>query len=164
MNRTRLTACLALCSLFVVTGCTTLHETYPGHPPEQVWTALKAAAETPDYSEWVVDANEVWVDEDEQRIEIYRKLDRILYRPGRKPLRENRNWRFQVILESTDPPQATFTSRGWAVPAHAREEGLQYFDLVWDVLGGRPEELEAADDEASYTESEAGPIDLYDGM
>ena len=64
--------------------------------------ALIAVAETPDYSSddpnerWIVDENHVAVFDEERRIEIYRKLDRMLHRPGAKPIRQDRTWRFRL--------------------------------------------------------------------
>lgn len=165
MMRTCFTVLLALGATLLLAGCMTVQERFPAQAPEQVWTALKAAAETPAYDDWVVDRNEVWISEEERRIEIYRQLDRVLHRPGYEPLREDRTWRFQVTLEATDPPQATFVSRGMGVPAHAQLEGERYFDLVWEVLGGRPQDPQADEtdeaDETGGSDPAAGPANLY---
>jgi hypothetical protein len=50
-------------------------------------------------------------------------------------LEQRKEWRFQVTFEPTDPPQATFVSRGWGVPEHARWEANHYFDDVAAILG-----------------------------
>ncbi|MCP3902315.1 MAG: hypothetical protein GY715_01655 [Planctomycetes bacterium] len=126
----------------LVTGCTRMHQTYPGHDPDLVWTALVAVAQTPDYADdpdddeetWVVKENSVWVDAPNSRIEVYRELDRFLHRDNVKPLRQHRAWRFQIVMHRTDPPRAIFTSRGFAVPTQAAVEARRYFADVNDIL------------------------------
>jgi len=135
---------LVLVVTLVATGCTRMHQVYPGHDPDLVWTALIAVAETPDYSidedgnevpePWQVKENSVWVDAPNSRIEIYRELNRIRYRDNVRPLREHRAWRFQVVMRRDDPPRAIFTSRGYAVPTQAAVEAKRYFADVRDIL------------------------------
>ena len=126
---------VVLLAVSMLLGCTTVHQEFAGLPSDQVWTALVAVAESPDYDDWTVTENEVWVDEAAQRIEIYRRLRRVIHQPAYKARRENREWRFQVIFE---PPLATFTSRGMGVPSHAQDEADRYFEDVLDMLGGMP--------------------------
>jgi hypothetical protein len=76
----------------------------------------------------------VHVDEATARIEVYRELDRVLRRPGARPLRQHRTWRFQIVMEGVEPPAATFVSRGFAIPTHAAAEGERYFEGVWSFL------------------------------
>ena len=119
-------------------GCATVRQSFPGSTADQVWTALVVVAERPQYDDWTVPTNEVWVDEPNRRIEVYRRLQRVLYRPGAGPHRERRTWRFEIRLESTDPPEAVFESRGWGVPAQAQIEGGRYFSDVLNLLTGYP--------------------------
>ncbi len=116
-------------------GCTTVQREFLASPPDQVWTAMVAVANSPDYDDWTVTQNDVWVDPASKRIEIYRRMRRVIHQPAYKARRENREWRFQVIFE---PPVATFTSRGMGVPSHAQEEAEHFFDDVLDLLGGMP--------------------------
>ena len=116
-------------------GCTTVQREFLGSPSDQVWTAMVAVAQSPDYDDWTVTQNDVWVDDASQRIEIYRRMRRVIHQPAYRARRENREWRFQVTFE---PPMATFISRGMGVPAHAQEEAEHYFDDVLDLLGGMP--------------------------
>jgi hypothetical protein len=153
IRTTKLPSATALAAAVIVTvaaaasGCTTVREPFPGRDPGQVWTALIAVAQDPDYDDpdptkrWRVKENHVYVDDETARLEIYRELDRVLHRPGAKPLRESRTWRFQVMLDSGDaeagyPPEATFMSRGWGVPSHAQDEADRYFREVREVLSG----------------------------
>ena len=131
---------VVLLAVLTLSGCTTVHQEFAGLPSDQVWTALVAVAESPDYDDWIVTDNDVWVDEAAQRIEIYRRLRRVIHQPAYKARRENREWRFQVIFEPTDPPVATFTSRGLGVPSQAQDEADRYFQDVLDLLGGIPQE------------------------
>jgi hypothetical protein len=136
---------MALAGSAALSGCTSTQETFAGHDADHVWTAMVAAAREPDYSSaedyterWTVRENQVWVDEANRRVEIFRRIERDLYRPASKHLHEERQWRFQAVLEQRDPPTVSFTSRQVGVPAHAWDEAERYFDAVWQVLGGRP--------------------------
>lgn len=129
-------------------GCgTTVRETFAGHDAEHVWTAMVAAARAPDYAShpdytqrWAVRENQVWVDEPNGRIEIFRRVERDLYRPAAKHIYQERQWKLQAVLEERDPPVVRFRARQVGVPAHAWDEATRYFDEVWKVLGGRPGE------------------------
>lgn len=132
---------LLLTALLMIGGCATVSESFPGRDPDQVWTALVAVAETPSYDDddptkrWWVKENRVWVDEANARIEIYRELDRMLRRGTSPPLRQERTWRFQIVLDA-EGPTATFTSRGVGVPMRAVAEGNRYFTDVHALLDG----------------------------
>ncbi len=142
---------VVLLAISMLLGCTTVHQEFVGLPSDQVWTALVAVAQSPNYDDWTLTDNDVWVDEAAQRIEIYRRLRRVIQQPAYKARRENREWRFQVIFEPTDPPLATFTSRGLGVPSHAQHEGERYFLDVLDLLGGMPPADEAPSTASSDT-------------
>ncbi|MHC4138003.1 MAG: hypothetical protein ACYS0K_23940, partial [Planctomycetota bacterium] len=88
--------------------------------------------------------NEVWLDEPEARIEIFRRLSRPVPRPGAEPQSQQRDWRFQIRLESSDPPAATFVSRSGGVPMHAHAEAERYFADV-RLLLRVPAEYETTD-------------------
>ena len=122
--------------LLVAGGCTSVERTFDGYNSDQVWTAMVAAAETPAYADWTVASNDVWVDESAHRIEIYRHLRRVLYRPGADPHRETQTWRFEVRLEGRNPPTASFVSRGLGLPTDAQYEANRFFLDVHDLLLG----------------------------
>jgi hypothetical protein len=137
----------ALAVAALAAGCTTVRESFPGHDAPEVWTALVAAAETPDYGggtpdqRWFVRENHVRADAAASRIEIYRTLDRVLQMGTVKPQREERVWRFSIALEHGDhdePPVAVFTSRGVAIPMQAEIEGERYFADVRTLLAAEP--------------------------
>ena len=121
-----------------LTGCLRVEESFPGHSRNTVWTAINTVAAEPEYDDWYVMENEVWTDPDSARLEVYRVTRRTLHRPQARPINERRRWRFQITLDEGEPPAATFLSRGAAVPMHAQLEADQFFDEVWDLLGGRP--------------------------
>lgn len=135
--------CLLLALLMPLTGCVTRMHTFEGHDADSVWTAMLAVAKTPDYKtgppaeRWTVRENRVWADPEQSRIEIFRRLERILYQPASRPRYEDRQWKFQVTLEERDPPTVSFTSREIGVPSHAWDEADRFFNEVWDVLGGK---------------------------
>ncbi len=131
---------VVILALIGLTGCTTVNHTFGSQPADQVWTAMIAAAQSPVYTDWKVSRNDVWVDEASKRIEIYRRLRRVISQPASKIRRENREWKFQIMLEATDPPQAVFRSRGLGVPSHAQREGDRYFADVLELLSGVADE------------------------
>jgi hypothetical protein len=151
----RWTTLAGLLVMALGSGCTTVRETFPDKTPEQVWTALVAVAETPDYDaedpadRWHIRENRATVFDESARIEIYRRLQRVRHPERARPLTQSRTWRFQVTLVSTDPPRAKFVSRGPAIPSHAEDEANRYFDDVWMLLGGRPDEQPPAEAEAA---------------
>lgn len=118
----------------LATGCTTVRQEFRGRDAGQVWTAMQAVAQSPEYRDWHVMENEVWVDPNQARLEIFRVVERSYNRAGGRPWHERKNWKFQVSMEETDPPIARFTSRGLAVPARASEEGRRFFADVRRLL------------------------------
>ena len=126
-------------------GCTSMGETFDRYSSDQVWKAMVAVANSPGYDDWKIAANDVWVDESNRRIEIYRKLQRVLYRADAPPHREDRTWRFEVTLEQSNPPQARFISRGFSVITEARAESRRYFADVYEMLLGLSEVEEPID-------------------
>lgn len=134
-------ALVAILLLALPGGCTSLREYFVDAPPEQVWSALVAVAREPDYEHpdpgrrWTVTDNNVWVDESHGRIEIERKLDRVMRVPAAAPQRERREWQFQITFYADDHPNALFISRRAGLPIEARLEAERYFDAVHAMLG-----------------------------
>lgn len=122
-------------------------ETFHRDSAGEVWAAMVTAAKTPVYDDWKVLSNDVHVIEAQRRLEIYRQVERVLYRADAPPHREERTWRFAVILRETDPPRAEFTSRGFGMPTEAQAESRRYFAEVYDVLAGVPLEAAVPQDE-----------------
>jgi hypothetical protein len=117
----------------------------PGRDPDQVWNAMVAVAQSPDYSShvdptmrWSVRKNEVLIDSDASRIEVYRELERELHLPLQQPRRETRTWKFGIFLEQRDPPTILFQTRNSGVAAHAWDEADRFFNEVQQFLGPPP--------------------------
>ncbi|MCA9291032.1 MAG: hypothetical protein KDA25_07885 [Phycisphaerales bacterium] len=144
-----LLAALALVGAASLGGCNASRSaTFPDASPAQVWTAAKAVAETPDYDDWVLLENQVWVDEPTRRVEIFRHLRRDRWAGDLvKPHRDDRSFAFRVALVETEPPTIEMTSRGWGVPAHAWPEFDRYFDAIRSLLAGAPQATLDADAE-----------------
>jgi hypothetical protein len=158
---------IPLVVLLVAAGCTTVERTFDGYGSDQVWTAMVATARTPAYADWKVAANDVWVDESEYRIELYRQLRRVLYRPGADPHHETQTWRFEVRLEDQTPPKASFVSRGVGLPTDAQYEADRFFLDVHDLLMGVPAEAAMQDADEAVIDSfgadeQPRPIDEVD--
>lgn len=111
---------------------------FEGHSEDQVWSAMVAAARTPEYEDWKVRENEVFVDEQGRRLEVYRVLKRLYVTPFSEPRKEDREWRIQIVLAQSgdgDAPAVDFTARQLAVPAHVWNEADVYFAQVRSLLG-----------------------------
>ena len=128
--------------VLLLAGCTTVRQDFRGSAPDAVWAALVAAAETPEYGDelpvserWTVLENEVWADEASGRIEIHRRLVRVVHHPRSEPHRQDRTWKFRIDFKAGEkPPTAIFVSRGLAVPIQAVVEGERYFADVKTLL------------------------------
>jgi hypothetical protein len=132
---------LVLTSAIIAGGCASRSHVFEGRDVEPVWTAMKTVAAQPQYDDWSIptDGNHVWVNDEQRRIEIYRKLERFKHEPGKSPDVDERTWRIQVYLSKLDPPTAKFVSRDLVIPAWAWEEADRYFADVEALLGPRPE-------------------------
>lgn len=83
-------------------GCGTVSRDYPGVSREALWGAAVGAAEHPEYSDWVVADNGVFIDETDGRIEIFRELKRDHARNGGGLKREAEKWVLSVNVETSD--------------------------------------------------------------
>lgn len=143
--------------LVSMTGCTTRSATFEGYADDQVWSAMVAAARTPEYDDWKVQDNEVMVDESGKRLEIYRYLKRLYVTPFADPQKEQEEWRLQIVLSrdaSLDAPTVDFTARQVSVPAHVWREADRYFAQVRTLLGP-PTAKDAAKDAAEDAANDA---------
>lgn len=150
------TILLLLLTLPFLTACgVTERRAFVNRDPDQLWEAMKAVAQEPDYyttnmelgDRWVIRANDVAYDDNARRIEVYRKLERETHRPLSPVTREEREWRFEIVLEQTPPPELhtqpappvmRFTARNVTVAAHVWDEAQWYFDEVERFLGPLP--------------------------
>jgi len=122
-------------------GCASESATFSGRPRDQVWTAMVAVAEQPRYADWRMLDNRVVVDDERQEIYIARQLRRDLVRPGADEVRQDRSYRFDIVLEATPedrpdtPPTVTFSTVQPIMPARLFEEADRYFAEVAELLG-----------------------------
>lgn len=129
---------LAAAAVLAATGCTTQTQTFEGYSDEQVWSAMVAAARSPEYDDWKIAENEMFVDEEGRRLEVYRVVRRLYVTPHSEPLKESREWRMQMVLAHDDEagaPVVDFTARQITVPAHVWAEADRYFNQVRSLLG-----------------------------
>lgn len=124
----RLVAALALFG--AIAGCTTHDAVFHDRSPEQVWTALVTACEQPEYEDWVLIENNAWVDPGYDRIEVYRRLRRDIFREGTKVVREEEMLELQFVLEPTDPPKVSGLVRN----ALVRVRGVAALDHVYNEM------------------------------
>lgn len=129
-------------------GVTERRQITSGRDADQVWAAMKAVAQTPDYyaqsddisERWVVRDNNVAYDDDVRRMEVFRRLERELHKPLSPVMQEQREWKFEIALEENEAalPVMRFRTRNTGVPAHAWDEANWFFDEVEAFLGVAP--------------------------
>ncbi|MCZ6836889.1 MAG: hypothetical protein O7G85_14025 [Planctomycetota bacterium] len=122
-------------------GCKSVQQSFPGHDPDSVWTALVAVAESPNYDDmeanqmWEVRDNGIWADVEGNRIEIYRRLHRTFHQAAGRYHEETRQYLIVVNFDPGPAPTATFKVKKGALPAWSRNAGMRYFDDVLELLG-----------------------------
>ncbi|MCA9296469.1 MAG: hypothetical protein KC983_08125 [Phycisphaerales bacterium] len=139
--RTRM---LLLVVMVLLGGCkSSVTREFDGHQAADVWTAMTAVAEQPDYQSgpydqrWTVVRNDVFIDDANRRIEIDRELKRILQRPRTREERQDDHWTIRVTMVREDPPTVTFLDRGWHLPTDSQYEAERFFAEMREVLGPR---------------------------
>ena len=140
--RATLSAALpAICAASLLGGCASETATFAGRPRDQVWTAMVAVAEQPDYQDWRMLDNVVSVDPDQEKIVLFRALRRVAVRPGADKVRQDREYQFEIKLEPENPkrPDApatvVFATLQPIVPARLTDEAERYFASVAELLG-----------------------------
>jgi len=152
---------LAVPAITSLLGCTSRSQVFEGYGDDQLWTAMVATARAPSYDDWKIDENEVFVDDAQRRIEIYRVLKRTYVSPYSDPRKEEEEWRFQIVLArdaELDQPMVDFTARQITVPAHVWDEADRYFAQMRLLLG--PVKSPAADAPATTEEPTPMPPPL----
>lgn len=136
LRRIQPAALVALIAVAVLgPGCASQTATFPDRPRNQVWTAMVAVAENPDYPDWRLLDNEVAVSPDGDRILVHRRVRRNLIEPGSPMRRQDRDWQFEIRLLDTEPPKAVFSSPSVVVPVWLQQEADRYFTSVRELLG-----------------------------
>jgi hypothetical protein len=124
---------LILAMIFMA-GCTSKSEIFSGRSPEQVWTVMATVAQEPEYDNWILLENNVWVDPNYDRIEINRRLKRDYHDEGADALRQIETLDMQFVLERTDPPAVTGTVRNRMIPVKALAALDEFFAEMHQLL------------------------------
>ena len=122
-------------------SCSVPTKQWVGENKGYLWTAMIAAASTPDYSSkdprkrWIVIENDVDVNDQLGRIVVRRKLSRSLKLARQNEQIDHREWFFIIKLLPKAPPTVTFdTTESQFVPARLQDEANRYFMQVDDLL------------------------------
>ena len=130
-----------------IIGCSVPTKRWPNKNREVVWTAMVAAAKTPDYSSndsrkrWIVIENNVDINPELGRLVVRRRLSRSLKLPRQNEQTDYRDWIFVIQLlpiateSSSDVPTVTFdVPETQLVPARMQDEATRYFLQVDELL------------------------------
>ena len=120
--------------VILTAGCTSKSEVFPGRSPEQIWTVMTTVAQEPEYDNWILLENNVWLDLNYDRIEINRRLKRDYHDEGADALRQVETLDMQFVLERTDPPIVTGTVRNRMIPVKARAALDEFFSEMHQLL------------------------------
>ena len=127
--------------LFSIVGCSVPTRSWPKENKEYVWTAMVAAAKTPDYSSedprkrWIVMENDVDADYQLGRIFVRRKLSRSLKLARQNEQTDHREWVFVIKLLPSSQPTVTFaTPESQLIPVRLQDEADRYFSQVSELL------------------------------
>ncbi len=125
--------------ILLAAGCNTVSRDYPGVSHDQLWQAALGAARNPKYSNWFVMENGVFVDENANRIEIYRELKRDFAEPGEALRRQNETWTFSVLVDADDRvPKIILNSRAAIRPPNFLTEADHFFGEIDSRLAQLP--------------------------
>ena len=101
-------------------------------------TVMVTVAQSPEYEDWTIMENDVWVDPNYDRIEIHRRLKRDYHEPNLEPIRQIETYDMQFILERTNPPVVTGTIRNPVIPVKGQEMIKHYLDEMRKLLSPIP--------------------------
>jgi hypothetical protein len=125
---------ISLLAIAFLAGCTSKSEVFSGRSPEQVWTVMATVAQEPEYENWILLENNVWLDSNYDRIEINRRLKRDYHDEGANSIRQIETLDMQFVLERTDPPAVTGTVRNRMIPVKAHAALDQFFAEMHELL------------------------------
>ncbi|MSR28774.1 MAG: hypothetical protein EXS03_04255 [Phycisphaerales bacterium] len=119
------------CASFAVVGCASATRDYPGVTRDALWAAAVGAANHPQYTDWFVAENGVFVDEAELRIEIHRELKRDHAPPGAALRRESETWSLSVRLDMDDRiPKVCVDSRAGIKSRGFKRQADHFFSEI----------------------------------
>ena len=133
---------LASAAILLGVGCNTVSRDYPGVSHDELWQAALGAARNPQYSNWFVTENGVFVDAGANRIEIYRQLKRDYAEPGEALRRQSETWTFSVLVEADHRvPKIILNSRAAIRPPNFLTEADHFFGEIDSRLAQLPIDL-----------------------
>ena len=162
MSAAHTTAGTLLASLVLLAGCTTKTAVFPDRTPEQVWTVMVTAARFPDYPDWTLMTNDVWIDANYDRLEIHRRLKRDYHQPRLEPVRQVETYDLQFVLERTEPPAITGTVRNPVIPVKGTAQLDLYFEQVRALLAPTSIESSMPETPGEGGDDSDAPVDLPD--
>ncbi|MCH2146254.1 MAG: hypothetical protein MK073_00345 [Phycisphaerales bacterium] len=122
-------------------ACSSPTRTWEAHSPNEVWTAMIAVAQAPEYQSdnprkrWHVFENDVVVDRDSGEIRIHRVLRRSMKLPMQPVQRDDREMIFEISLKNQLPPITEFKELSTQlVPVRTLDEAERYFNQVDELL------------------------------
>ncbi len=133
---------LACAAIVMAVGCNTVSRDYPGVSHDALWQAALGAARNPKYSDWFVTENGVFVDAEENRIEIFRELKRDYASAGEALRRESETWTFSVQVEADHRvPKVVLNSRASIRPPNFLIEADHFFGEIDSRLAQMPSDM-----------------------
>ena len=151
---------LLLAAFLLLPGCTTNNAVFEDRTPEQVWTVMVTVAQSPEFDDWTIMENDVWVDPNYDRVEIHRRLKRDYHHPQIEPVRQIETYDLQFILERTDPPVVTGTVRNPVIPVKGQQMIQHFFDEMRALLSPIP--LDSLPDSVLIVEPLEPEIEVID--
>ena len=153
---------LILSAVALLPGCTTNTAVFKDRSPEQVWTVMVTVAQSPEFDDWTVMENDVWVDPNYDRVEIHRRLKRDYHQPNLEPVRQIETYDLQFILERTDPPVVSATIRNPVIPVKGQAMIKHFFDEMRALLSPVSTSQGLDDSPTEVIEVELIEIDVED--
>ena len=151
---------LLAATFLLLPGCTTNNAVFEDRSPEQVWTVMVTVAQSPEFEDWTIMENDVWVDPNYDRVEIHRRLKRDYHHPQIEPVRQIETYDLQFILERTDPPVVTGTVRNPVIPVKGQQMIQHFFDEMRALLSPIP--LDSLPDSVLIVEPLEPEIEVID--
>ena len=125
-------------------ACSSPTRTWEGHSPDEVWTAMIAVAQAPEYQSdnprkrWHVFENYVVVNSESGEIRVHRVLRRSMKLPMQPVQRDDREMIFQISMKEQAPPTTEFKELSTQlVPVRTLDEAERYFNQVDELLNMR---------------------------
>tara|TARA_Y100001970_G_C14002088_1_gene733922 strand:+ start:306 stop:806 length:501 start_codon:yes stop_codon:yes gene_type:complete len=137
-----------------------MQDFYASHSFDEVFDGVVEVVNDPEYTHrdsdkrWLISSNHVSIDEENSRVEVLRRLERVLRRKGAKDLYELREYHFIVEVIEGNPVSVVYKELGPSIPVKVQREADRFFRQLRKYLG-----LPFGDD--WVLDSETLPEDLF---